>query len=76
MATAIPGSLMTAEEFMVLPDSDPESKQELVRGVVVTLPLPQARRGFVSAKIGGYLGEFRGIPRPRVRGWQWHGCDH
>ena len=42
MATLSPGKLLTAEEFMELPDPIDGSKQELVKGVIVTMPPPMA----------------------------------
>lgn len=40
-----PTKLMTAKEFAALPDPPDGSKQELVRGVIVTMPPPQFPHG-------------------------------
>lgn len=58
MATVSPGKLLTAEEFMELPDPIDGSKQELVRGVIVTMPPPMAPHGFTCSKIDRAIGNF------------------
>ncbi|HEX3149532.1 MAG TPA: Uma2 family endonuclease [Gemmataceae bacterium] len=63
MATATQGRLLTAEEFMELPNPIDGSKQELVRGVVITMPPPKAIHGYCAAQatiaIGGFVGQHR-----------------
>ncbi len=50
MAT-VSEKLMTAGEFALLPDPQDGSKQELVRGVVVTMPPPGFRHGARQGKV-------------------------
>jgi Uma2 family endonuclease len=50
--------LMTAEEFARLPDPPDGSHQELVQGVVLTLPPPGAPHGLCCSKIDRRLGAF------------------
>jgi Uma2 family endonuclease len=50
--------LLTAEEFAALPDPPDGSRQELVKGVVVTMPPPQGRHGVVCSKINRLLGNY------------------
>src|SRR3954447_11093781 len=57
MATA-PTKLLTAEEFFHLPNPPDGSKQELVRGEVVTMPPPGFRHGDVQLAIGSLLRQF------------------
>jgi Uma2 family endonuclease len=57
MATA-PAKLLTAEEFFRLPDPPDGSKQELVRGEVVTMPPPGFRHGDVQLTVGSLLRQF------------------
>ena len=47
--------LLTADEFLVWPD-EPGFRQELIRGEVVTMPLPGGRHGRVALKIGRRVG--------------------
>jgi len=58
MATLSPGKLLTAEEFMELPDPIDGSKQELVKGVIVTMPPPMAPHGYSSTKVTVAVGSF------------------
>ncbi len=51
-------NLITAEEFGKMPDPPDGSKQELVKGVIVTMPPPKGRHGIVQLKIGRLLGNF------------------
>jgi Uma2 family endonuclease len=64
MTTATTPKLLTAEEFMKLPDPPDGSRQELVRGVIVTMPPPGGRHGACCVKavrlIGNYVEE-RGL---------------
>jgi Uma2 family endonuclease len=55
MATATQ-KLLTAEEFRNLPDPPDGSQQELIRGVVVTMPPPGGRHGACCSKIDRRLG--------------------
>jgi Uma2 family endonuclease len=50
MSTAAPPNL-TAEEFARLPEPADGSKQELVRGEVVTMPPPGIRHGIVQTNV-------------------------
>jgi len=54
MATATQ-TLLTAEEFARLPDPPDGSQQELVRGVIVTMPPAQGRHGECCLTIGSAL---------------------
>lgn len=56
MATATQEKLLTAEEFADLPDPNDGSRQELVRGVVITMPPPRLPHGFVCAKAARLIG--------------------
>ncbi len=55
--------LITAEEFARMPDPPDGSQQELVRGVIVTMPPPGARHGAccfeVTLRIGTYVKEHK-----------------
>jgi Uma2 family endonuclease len=57
MSTVTP-KLLTAEEFARLPNPPDGSRQELVRGVVVTMPPPGYRHGKVQLRIGSKLQTF------------------
>jgi Uma2 family endonuclease len=46
-------ALMTAEEFMELPDDD--LRHELINGEVVTMPLPKFPHGRAAMRLGGPL---------------------
>ncbi len=56
--STVAARLITAEEFGRVPEPPDGSKEELVKGVVVTMPPPKGRRGFVQLKIGRLLGNF------------------
>ncbi|QEL15529.1 Uma2 family endonuclease [Limnoglobus roseus] len=56
--SATAAKLITAEEFSKMPDLVDGSKQELVRGVIVTMPPTKGRHGFVQANIAILLGGF------------------
>src|SRR5688500_17486914 len=58
MSTQSPARLLTAEEFAALPQPEDGSQQELVKGVVVSEPLPGFLHGACCACIGHRLGEF------------------
>jgi Uma2 family endonuclease len=48
--------LLTAEEFMNLPDPPDGSQQELIRGVIVTMPPPKGRHGVCCAALVRVVG--------------------
>ncbi len=56
MATAQTLELLTAEEFAARPD--PGYPEELVRGRIVAMPVPDRRHGYVCLKAGRILGGF------------------
>jgi Uma2 family endonuclease len=58
MSTAALPKLLTAEEFFRLPDPPDGSKQELVRGEVVTMPPPGIRHGVVQTNIACLIQPF------------------
>jgi Uma2 family endonuclease len=47
--------LITAEEFMDLPDPIDGSRQELIRGKVVTMPPAQGPHGYICLAIGSLI---------------------
>ncbi len=49
--------LITADEFLEWPD-EPGMRQELIRGEVVTMPLPGWRHGKTALKIGRFVGDY------------------
>jgi Uma2 family endonuclease len=57
MAT-VTQNLITAEEFMKLPDPADGSQQELLQGVIITMPPPQARHGVCCGKVGRLIGNY------------------
>jgi Uma2 family endonuclease len=58
MATIAGRKLITAEEFIRMPDPLDGSRQELVRGVIETMPPPGTRHGVCCSKIDRRLGNF------------------
>ena len=50
--------LITAEEFAEMPGPEDGTQQELVRGVIISMPLPNARHGFCCATIARLIGNF------------------
>jgi Uma2 family endonuclease len=52
------GTLITAEEFFRMPDPPDGSRQELVRGVVISMPPPGFRHGDVQFNVGFFLGQY------------------
>src|SRR5262249_3520105 len=50
--------LLTAEEFALLPNPPDGSKQELVRGVIVTMPPPGFRHGLRQVRAASILDHF------------------
>lgn len=63
-AVAVP--LLTAEEFGRRPEPADGSKEELVKGVIVTMPPPKARQGMTQLRIGWLLMNF---VEPNRLGW-------
>jgi Uma2 family endonuclease len=57
MATAA-AKLLTAEEFMRLPDPPDGSQQELVKGKVISMPPPKGIHGVCCLKIAGELNQY------------------
>jgi Uma2 family endonuclease len=55
MAT-VAQKLITAEEFMKMPDPEDGSQQELLQGVIITMPPPQARHEVCCSKVGRLIG--------------------
>ncbi len=58
MAAIVEQKLITAEEFSQMPDPPDGSKQELVRGVIVTMPPAKPKHGAYCSKIDRKLGGF------------------
>jgi Uma2 family endonuclease len=56
--TAPTTKLITAEEFARMPDPPDGSRQELVRGVIETMPPPGGRHGVCCARVCRRLGNF------------------
>jgi Uma2 family endonuclease len=52
MSAITQSRLMTAEEFAELPNPEDGSRQELVNGVVITMPPPSFYHGQVCLRIG------------------------
>lgn len=50
--------LITATEFARMPEPADGSKEELVRGVIVTMPAPGFRHGEIQAAIGSLLYQY------------------
>ncbi len=58
--------LITAEEFSRMPDPLDGSKQELVRGEIVTVPPTKQPHGFIQIQIGWLL---KNVVTPQRLGW-------
>ena len=58
MSTITQKKLLTAEEFLLLPDPEDGSQQELVRGEIVTMAPPGGVHGVSCNKAGRRLGNF------------------
>jgi Uma2 family endonuclease len=56
MSVVTAEKLLTADEFLLLPDDG--VPKELVRGRVITLNVPRPRHGQICAKIARLLGQF------------------
>lgn len=58
MSPTTTGKLITAEEFSRMPDPPDGSKQELVRGVIVTMPPPKGLHGYTCSRVDRRVGNF------------------
>jgi Uma2 family endonuclease len=58
MSTTTTGKLITAEEFFLMPNPPDGSRQELVRGVVITMPPPGGRHGVCCLRVGRRIGNY------------------
>jgi Uma2 family endonuclease len=56
--TTTTGKLITAEEFSQMPGPEDGSKQELVRGVIITMPPPGGRHGACCSRVDRRIGAF------------------
>jgi Uma2 family endonuclease len=56
--TTVTKKLITAEEFARMPDPPDGSKQELVRGEIITMPPPGGLHGVCCSKIDRRVGNF------------------
>lgn len=57
MAT-VAQKLITAKEFMNMPDPEDGTQQELVRGEIITMSLPGGRHGACCSKVDRRIGNF------------------
>lgn len=64
--SAVSQNLLTADEFARLPDPPDGSKQELARGVVLTMPPPGFRHGRCQVNAAALLKQYAKTVRP---GW-------
>lgn len=64
--SALATKLITAEEFAEMPDPEDGSKQELVRGEIVTMPPTKQSHGLVQAQIVWLL---KNAVMPNRLGW-------
>jgi Uma2 family endonuclease len=64
--SAVSTPLITAEEFGRRPEPADGSKEELVKGMIVTIPPPKALHGLTQTLIASLL---LGFVRPRRLGW-------
>src|SRR5438094_3522910 len=58
MSSITQKKLPTAEEFFRLPSPPDGSQQELVRGEIITSPLPGGMHGVSCHKAGSHIGNF------------------
>jgi Uma2 family endonuclease len=58
MSTAVQQKLLTAEEFLLLPQPADGSQQELVRGEILTMPPPGGLHGVCCSKANRKIGAF------------------
>jgi Uma2 family endonuclease len=56
--TTVAHKLITAEEFMKMPEPADGSRQGLVEGVIVTLPPPKGKHGVCCSRVGRRVGNF------------------
>jgi Uma2 family endonuclease len=56
--TPLVQKLITAEEFGKMPEPKDGSQQELIQGVILTMPPPQAPHGFCCSRINRHLSTF------------------
>jgi Uma2 family endonuclease len=54
----VTGKLITAEEFLHMPQPEDGTRQELVRGVIVTMPPPGGLHGACCSKVDRRVGVF------------------
>ncbi len=66
MSTVTQARLLTAEEFAQLPQPEDDSQQELVNGVVITMPPPSFYHGLCCSELGYRLGRH---VREQKLGW-------
>jgi len=64
--STVAAKLITAEEFGAMEDPIDGSKQELVRGEIVTMPPPKGRHGYVQGEI---CARIRDVVKPKKLGW-------
>jgi len=65
MSTVV-AKLITAEEFAAMEEPADGSKQELVKGEIVTMPPPKGRHGYVQGEIYARLWN---VVKPNKLGW-------
>lgn len=58
MSTVTQKKLLSAEEFFLLPDPEDGSRQELVRGEIITMPPAGGLHGVTCSKVDRKLGAF------------------
>lgn len=56
--TTVAQQLLTAEEFSRLPNPKDGSLQELIRGVIVTMPPPKGLHGICCSRVNRKIGNF------------------
>ncbi len=57
---------ITAEEFAGMPNPANGARQELVRGVIIEMPPPQGRHGYLQVEFAAILRQF---VKPNKLGW-------
>jgi Uma2 family endonuclease len=63
---AVLNKLVTIEDFVKLPEPADGSREELLRGEVITMPPPQSRHGLIQLQIGFLL---KSVIGPKKLGW-------
>src|SRR5262249_43094848 len=58
MSTITPKNPLMAEEFLLLPDPEDGSQQELVRGEIMTMRPPGGLHGIICSKVDRKIGDF------------------